>query len=165
MDTFPGARSSPLPPSMLPTTPRFACFWNAAEPLHQGTITTDHKWNGYTARDGHRPSQHHPYDLALFLSLSPLSVRPGPTRPDPARPRPRPDQHYSLHRPGPGRPYPQHLLRAAARVPRTSSLTVTSRLRALPLWPRAPYSLDARALTRRGGTRRRARTALRLSSR
>ena len=50
--------------------------------LSKMIFTPAHHPAGYTARDGHRPSQHHPYDLALFLSLPPLSVRPGPTRPD-----------------------------------------------------------------------------------
>ena len=120
-------------------------------------FTPAHHPAGLSARDRHRLSQHHPYDLALYLSPPPLSVWPGPTRPDLD---PRPDQHDSLHRPGPARPDPQpgptrthprralncdstsftpaphtslsrarHLLRAAARVPRTSSLT--SRLCAL----------------------------------
>jgi hypothetical protein len=95
------------------------------------TATPDHKRNGLAARDRHRPSQHHPYDLALSLSLSPLSVRPGPTRPDldhgppparpgPARPAARPDSDPSQTRPQPH-------IRAAARI--GGIILTTSRLR------------------------------------
>jgi hypothetical protein len=45
-------------------------------------FTPAHHPAGLSARDRHRLSQHHPYDLALYLSLPPLSVWPGPTRPD-----------------------------------------------------------------------------------